>query len=246
MHLDKADVSRLKNKWLKEKSIATVNKCFGYSSMFYKWLQTEYDGIANPFERLRLKGHQEQSRSAYTPTELIKLESLADTLREQGKDSHYWFLMLGRYTGMRAGEVCQLTIEDVDTKSGVFLVRGEQLKTKNSKRVVPIHQHLIARGLFSFVASRKARLMEHWKPSKRSFAAMPTKWYSNFRNRHGLPDYHSLRHTVATELKTAGIPAQYCAAILGHANGNITFDRYGHDVAIEKLHEAMAHVGKVI
>jgi len=45
LHLDKADVSQLKNKWLKDKSIATVNKCFGYCSMFYKWLQTEYDGM---------------------------------------------------------------------------------------------------------------------------------------------------------------------------------------------------------
>ena len=45
VHLRKSDVSRIKKSWVGKKSIATVNKCIGYCSMFFKWLQTEYDGI---------------------------------------------------------------------------------------------------------------------------------------------------------------------------------------------------------
>jgi len=243
LHLSKSDITCLKNKWLSKRSIATVNKCMGFCSMFYNWLRQEYDGIENRFEKVKLKGHVEKSRKAYTPLELIKFHSLATELREQGRESHFWFLILARYSGMRAGEVCQLKISDVDMKLNLFYVRGERLKTKFSKRIVPIHPSLIELGLYDFVADRTDRLMEHWKPSSRSFAAMATKWYVGFRKRHELPDYHSLRHTVATELKSAGVPAQFSAAILGHANGNITFDRYGHDVAIDKLHAAIKNIG---
>ncbi|TQV87358.1 site-specific integrase [Aliikangiella coralliicola] len=239
LHLERADVSKLKNKWLRTKSIATVNKCLGYCSMFYKWLQAEYDGIENLFGKVKLKGHVEKSRKAYTKDELVKFYNLAIQLREKGMESHFWFLMIGRYTGMRANEVCQLKPSDVDLDLNVFYVRGEVLKTKTSNRVIPIHPRLLELGLCKFLDTRSERLMEHWKASKRSFAAMPTKWYSNFRNRNGLPDYHSLRHTVATEMKSSGVPAQFSAAILGHINGNITFDRYGHSIAIEKLSEAI-------
>lgn len=241
--LTKANVSTLKKKWLEGKSIATVNKCIGYCSMFYKWVESEYDGIENPFNGLKIKGHIENSRTAYTKDELNTFYTQASKLRDKGQESHFWFLMIGRYTGMRANEVCQLRVVDVDQSSNIFFVRGDMLKTKNSKRVIPVHPTLIGLGLYDFISSRENRLMEHWKASKRSYAAMPTKWYSSFRKRHNLPDYHSLRHTVGNELKSSGVPVQYCAAILGHANGSITFDRYGHEVAIQKLQGVVKYIG---
>ncbi|WP_274803919.1 tyrosine-type recombinase/integrase [Pseudoalteromonas rhizosphaerae] len=241
--LTKANVSTLKKKWLEGKSIATVNKCIGYCSMFYKWVESEYDGIENPFNGLKIKGHIENSRTAYTKDELHTFYTQALKLRDRGQESHFWFLMIGRYTGMRANEVCQLLTKDIDQGSNIFFVRGDMLKTKNSKRLIPVHPTLIELGLYGFINSRENRLMEHWKASKRSYAAMPTKWYSSFRKRHNLPDYHSLRHTVGNELKSSGVPVQYCAAILGHANGSITFDRYGHEVAIQRLQEVVKFIG---
>jgi integrase len=56
-------------------------------------------------------------------------------------------------------------------------------------------------------------------------------------------DFHSLRHTVATELKCAGVASQYAAQILGHSNGNITYDRYGKGVNSKQLVQAMNVVG---
>ncbi len=246
LNTTKAEVSTLKELWLKDKSIVTVNKLLRHCSLFLEWAQVEYDGVVNNFEKVRLKGHVEKSRRAYTKEELDRLSCFATQLRGEGRESHFWFLMLGRYTGMRANEICQLTPRDVDRERVVFNVRGKVLKNKNAKRLVPIHPHLVEAGLYDFAESRSERLMENWKESSGSFAPLATKWFALNRKRYGLPDYHSLRHTVATELKSAGVPLQFCAAILGHANGSITFDRYGHDVAIEKLHAAMAHVGKVI
>nr|WP_246880310.1 hypothetical protein [Aeromonas sp. MrichA-1] len=48
-----------------------------------------------------------------------------------------------------------------------------------------------------------------------------------------------MRHTVATALKDHGVPLQYAAAILGHTNGAISYDRYGGGVAVEKLQAAI-------
>jgi integrase len=56
-------------------------------------------------------------------------------------------------------------------------------------------------------------------------------------------DFHSLRHTVATELKSAGVASQYAAQILGHSNGNITYDRYGKSVDYQMLKEAIELIG---
>lgn len=97
-------MSTLKKKWLEGKSIATVNKCIGYCSMFYKWVESEYDGIENPFNGLKIKGHIENSRTAYTKDELHTFYTQALKLRDRGQESHFWFLMIGRYTGMRANK----------------------------------------------------------------------------------------------------------------------------------------------
>jgi len=44
---------------------------------------------------------------------------------------------------------------------------------------------------------------------------------------------------VGTALKDHGVPLQYAAAILGHTNGAISYDRYGGDVSLEKLKEVI-------
>ncbi|WP_253186664.1 tyrosine-type recombinase/integrase [Aeromonas sp. YN13HZO-058] len=63
------------------------------------------------------------------------------------------------------------------------------------------------------------------------------QWFS--RHRPVGKDFHSLRHTVATALKEHGVPLQYAAAILGHTNGAISYDRYGGGVAVDKLQAAI-------
>jgi len=55
-------------------------------------------------------------------------------------------------------------------------------------------------------------------------------------------DFHSLRHTVATELKSAGVASQYAAQILGHSNDNITYDRYGKNIDYRKLKQVIEKI----
>ena len=56
--------------------------------------------------------------------------------------------LIGLYSGLRMGEICGLQLEDIKKIDEVwcFDVNEEQdkrLKTVNSKRIVPVHPHLI-------------------------------------------------------------------------------------------------------
>jgi len=53
------------------------------------------------------------------------------------------------------------------------------------------------------------------------------KWFNRWRKKYHLPEFHSLRHLVATELKQEGVSEQFTSAILGHSQRSITYHRYG-------------------
>lgn len=90
------------------------------------------------------------------------------------------------------------------------------------------------------------RLFHEWSVVRGSYSHVASKWFSrnnpfkssNKRQKSEV-DFHSLRHTVATELKSAGVASQYTAQILGHSNGNITYDKYGKSVDTASLVEAI-------
>ena len=153
--------------------------------------------------------------------------------------------MIGRYTGARMNEICQLKPEDITTE--VIYIRGDVLKTGNARRSIPTHPKLIELGLLDWVNKcTGTRLFHEWKPVKGSYSHSGSRWFSrnspfksNVNGQKAGVDFHSLRHTVATEFKNAGVASQYAAQILGHTNGNITYDRYGKDVNCKMLKSAI-------
>ena len=67
------------------------------------------------------------------------------------------------------------------------------------------------------------------------YSQAPSRWFAGlrtllgFNDAEGRKDFHSFRHTVADSLKQLGVSESVVAGILGHANGGITFHRYGKD-----------------
>lgn len=65
--------------------------------------------------------------------------------------------LIALHTGARLNEIFQLTIDDIKTINGIDCVeiheagKGNNLKTKASARLVPLHPRLRALGLFSYV-----------------------------------------------------------------------------------------------
>lgn len=239
----KADAVAFKT-WLlgSGKSPTTINKYIQKLSLLFSWLADHTEQTTDIFKGLKLKRVKEvNSRSGYTDAELKQFD---DWAKEQ-EPWRMWIALIGRYHGLRSNEACQLYSDDIEKVNGVwcFNIRAtrkdQSLKTEASQRLVPIHSKLLADGRFlDFVASRRGgRLFKDLPYRNHCYSHLFGQWFS--RNRPVDKDFHSLRHTVASKLKAAGIPLQYAAAILGHTNQSITFDRYGGDVPLEKLKEAL-------
>lgn len=240
----KFDAVGFKN-WLLNsgKSPTTINKYLQKLSLLFSWLVDHLDTInTDPFKGLKLKRVKEvASREAYTDSELNTFDEWA----QQQKPFRKWIALLGRYTGCRLNEVSQLYADDVQQIDGIWCLNiregrpDQKLKTANSARLVPIHNKLIKLGLLSFVESRLGqRLFTELQFRQENYSHLYSQWFS--RNKPCVDkDYHSLRHTIGSKLKAAGIPLQFAAAILGHSNGSISYDRYGGGVPISKLQEAI-------
>jgi integrase len=242
---------QLKATILKIKTVTTFNRYLKYFNVFYRWLLANNTVITeNPFEGLKViekRKNISAGRKAYTPEQLKELFKLAE--RYGKNDRRYWLIMIGRFMGARMNEICQLKPEDITLEA--IHIRGAVLKTSNAKRSIPTHPKLIELGLLDWVGKcRGGRLFYEWKPVKGSFSHQASRWFSrNNPSKSGVigekaeVDFHSLRHTVATELKNAGVSSQYAAQILGHSNGNITYDRYGKNINYQMLKSAVEVIG---
>src|SRR5262249_36292602 len=78
----------------------------------------------------------------------------------------FWVLLLSLFQGLRLNEAAQLYVEDVKQRGGIdYLAMREErddgskcdkrLKTKQSRRDVPIHPELVRIGFLDFVAARR-------------------------------------------------------------------------------------------
>ena len=238
----KADAVSFKT-WLlgSGKSPTTINKYIQKLSLLFSWLSDHTEQTTDIFKGLKLKRVKEVNvRSGYTDPEL----KLFDSWAKEQEPWRMFIAMIGRYHGLRSNEACQLYSDDVELVNSVwcFNIRAtrddQSLKTEASQRLVPIHSKLLAAGFLDFVASRKGgRLFKELPYRNNCYSHLFGQWFS--RNRPVNKDFHSLRHTVASKLKAAGIPLQYAAAILGHTNKAISYDRYGGDVPLDKLKEAL-------
>ncbi|CAJ1839478.1 tyrosine-type recombinase/integrase [Aeromonas veronii] len=238
----KADAVSFKT-WLlgSGKSPTTINKYIQKLSLLFSWLSDHTEQTTDIFKGLKLKRVKEVNvRTGYTDPEL----KLFDSWAKEQEPWRMFIAMIGRYHGLRSNEACQLYSDDIEQVNAVwcFNIRAtrddQSLKTEASQRLVPIHSKLIDGGFLDFVASRKGgRLFKELPYRSNCYSHLFGQWFS--RNRPVNKDFHSLRHTVASKLKAAGIPLQYAAAILGHTNKAISYDRYGGDVPLDKLKEAL-------
>lgn len=178
-------------------------------------------------------------RPAYTLNDLKRLHIALHGV----KDWKRWIILIGRYSGMRQNEICQLYHNDVMKVDGVWCFRvdnlnpNQTLKTDSSRRFVPINSQLLTLGLLDFIKERKGHLFPELTLHLGSYGHYFSRWFTRFRGKHSLPEYHSLRHYAATTFKQNGFPEQFASQVLGHSNATITYNRYGKGIAVRMLVE---------
>ena len=224
-------------------------------SQFFKWCKLMRYTTENPFDEVKLTkpanqaGH-DLARLRWQPSQIKQV--LNSTAFIDKSHDFKWITLLMMYGGLRPAEACQLHIHDIEVKEGISLMNitnasaGQQLKTEQSKRKVPIHQQLIELGFMDFVKKRadrasKSKPLFHYQPSHDG------NWSHTFCREFGKlldqlnftagkrPTAYSFRHTFIDELKQGQIEESLVAQIVGHAYQNITYGRYGKKFDVKTL-----------
>lgn len=155
-------------------------------------------------------------------------------------------ILISLYTGIRIGEVCAIQWKDISFEDGLLNIsktvqRVQQLdnpikktklcvstpKSSCSKRIIPLPKTLLNVLLpyqsndDNYILSGKPRCVDprtiqyHFKKYLKKCDIEST-------------NFHTLRHTFATQCIEMGFDIKTLSEILGHSSVNITLDRYVH------------------
>ena len=208
---------------------------------------------ANATDGLRLPKSRSNSWLPYSDDDATRILTAA---RLETQPSLRWAHWVMAFTGMRVGEVLQLTANDIREEDGIHYIAvnedkaGKSVKNSN-RRNVPIHTALIVEGFISYARAiaddgpvfPDKQLDAFGQRGGRGWNAVG-KWVREtvgICERRKGPD-HSWRHRVEDELRAVDCPEDVRDAILGHAR-KTTGRSYGvRGEALKRLYRCLSQV----
>lgn len=177
------------------------------------------------------------------------------TKHEQNKITNYVLdninaknvgFLISLYSGIRIGELCALQWKDIDFKNNKLMIsktiqrvyikdKDKNIskiiittpKTKNANREIPINKDFIEllkplkKDKDNYILSNNDKYIE-----PRTYRKYFNKILNELKIKHF--NFHSLRHTFATNCISLGCDYKTVSELLGHANVNITLNLYVH------------------
>ena len=196
---------------------ATVNKEVGTLKRIFNIAIREDLAVKNPCWKVeRLPEHNERKRIL----SLEELDKLLAELPQHAKD----IILTDYFTGMRSGEVFDLTWDKVNLNEGFIDLEAEDTKTDEPRRIYYIEEvrdiltrlnkvrHLDHKHVFTY----KGKPLKSIKTCLRN--ACEEAEIEDFR-------FHDLRHTFNTMMRKAGVPKSVIMKMTGHKTSAM-FDRY--------------------
>lgn len=171
-------------------------------------------------------------REPYTDEEIHKIKELIkiDTLDNQ------FITYIAIYQGMRLKEITQLQKEDIIKIGDILCIsvntnENKTVKTKQSARIIPIHDKLIELGFLDFVNSKENKLFDI---SNKDFSTYFRKTYKSKINDE--KTFYCLRHSFIDALKQNDCKLEHYQAFVGHSSGKdkITMN-YGNPLNAQLL-----------
>lgn len=221
----------------------TVNNRLRKLTAFLNWCRSNGYIADNPLAGLKVMvGSAKEARLSFDRYDLIALLDHESLLKEARKHPwRYWLPLLGRATGARLEELCQLKLDDFIEQQGIQCIsiddkrEGQQLKNSSSRRVLPLHPALIELGLLEHVQSLRHSGAESMFPDleavRGKLGHAPSKWFGRYKTKRGVTDprktFHSFRHTLIDDLRDAGVQDSLIKRIAGHEDSAVTFSIYG-------------------
>ena len=195
-------------------------------------------------KRLRLKKHSGKIR-VLSKGEQQKLLNVL--LNET--DKYKLAVLISLYMGLRIGEVCALQWRDIDVDAGMLHVRNTLQRIQDGDCEAAGHKtRVIVSSPKSDCSIRDIPIPDCIKPIIEGFSGLPNDYvisesgkafveprllqyhFSKIIKEAAIEkaNYHALRHTFATRCVEAGFELKSLSEILGHANVNITLNKYVH------------------
>lgn len=210
---------------------SSVNKIMTHASSVIGWAVATGLIDRDYTKKLVIAKGAESAREAFSPDHLKELRGWAvSNLDEDWKASA---IALGVATGARIGEVHQLTGSDIYKSDGHWVMDindkdGKTLKNSFSRRTVPLLG--IPEDHLEKLSQTQGRLFAQSKSGFDQLINQMIRDVLGTKTGEGL-SFHSLRHSMASDLKAAGVSVGIAQAILGHSSGSLAFDLYGGNAA---------------
>lgn len=236
----------------------SINKYQQLARSLFAWAAAHDYIVQDPMVVLKdvEEGRARDDRKPFTDPDLIAYFRTLD--QEADRPELYWLPRILAYSGLRLGEAAQLTRADLKEEFGVLVfdvnedAEGTRLKTKSSRRLVPVHPRLVELGLLQFAELTPTEFLfePQWRTTDnpaRGAVDKLSKLLGRRLREAGISDRrktaaHSFRHTVAARLKDSSVPEYQIAELLGHEIESLTVGRYGKTTDLVALRTAISNL----
>ena len=244
-------------------SYSTVKKAYEAVSGCLRYYRIKTSTSHNPCECITLPENQRKDDSGiafFTEEERRLIVQEATRKYPSGKDVYRlgWVYVLLLYSGLRAGELCALTWNDINfsersitvNKTAVevrekdasgrahsVLQTQNSTKTRNGVRIIPMTEK-------AYTALSELQKItgqyEHITTSSNGVRIRPSRLDTTFHKILSAINLkkvgvHTLRHTFATMLFSNGCEVKVVSELLGHSNTKITENIYIHIIQQQKV-----------
>lgn len=213
---------------------SSVNKIMTHASSVIGWAVATGLIERDYTKKLAIAKGAESAREAFTQDHLKALHDW--TVSNLGHDWKASAVALGIASGARIGEIHQLTGSDIYKADGQWVMDindndGKTLKNNFSRRTVPLMG--IPESHLEVLSQTQGRLFAQSKSGFDQLINQMIRDVLGTKTGEGL-SFHSLRHSMASDLKAAGVSVGIAQAILGHSSGSLAFDLYGGNAAASR------------
>jgi integrase len=208
-----------------QKAPKTLNEYLASMSSLLNWMERHERIEKNPLKRVQkvqTNGRQVRLRRAFTDDEMKRLLKVAGTRKV--------VYLMAIYTGLRRGELSELLRTDLHLDASQPFINVRASTTKNHKQaILALHPDLVPElnSVLASLPARETRLLAHLMPTMITFKADLKAAGIEFINAQGQrADFHSLRHTLATNLARAGTSPRIAMEIMRHSDIKLTTKTY--------------------
>jgi integrase len=235
-------------------STATINRHLANLSAFCAWLHSEGYLQENPVVGMSLQKVSHAKTLVFQPDELRKLfssplftgcekdSSLAPISRPGNiliRDHRFWVPLIMLYSAARPAEVGQLELADVRQQDGHWIMEvtdegdgDKSVKTKGSRRIVPLHKQLIELGLLEYRQAASDNGLTRLFPnairnSRGQMLADFSRFFAHYLTKLCLKDgrglsLYSFRHGATDAFRRAGYLDHEFQFLIGHGVKTVT------------------------